>query len=155
DEGALPMAYSVELPAGGGAAAVSCAMAHGTSAAVAQAARRKETHAGRCIAVLPLVDPGPIMHADARITRAPYAARHAPVPAVRARRHHLAQSHRGLADVPVLGIRWVARALAPGAPGQPRGRRRGPGVHRGHRGVAGRAHLAGRHRYLGRGAAAG
>src|SRR4051812_10462217 len=36
-----------------------------------------------------------------------------------------------LADVPVLERGWHAQRLAPRAPGQPRGRRRGPGLRRG------------------------
>ena len=46
----------------------------------------------------------------------------------------LRQPHRGFADVPVFLRRRIRERLAPGAPGQPRGGRRGAGVRRSHRG---------------------
>ena len=59
-----------------------------------------------------------------------------PLHAVHAAVRHVAEPDRRLADVPVLVRGGDAEQLAPGAPRQPRGRRRVAGVHRGDRGRA-------------------
>ena len=104
---------------------------------------------------LKLRDPAFVADVEARLAtrvgRRRAAA--ADVPAIRDSRHAARESRRRLADGAVLGRRRHARRLAPRAPRRARDGRGRAGLHRDDLRVARRAHLAGLHRALERGAA--